>query len=76
MVNVSKLWMVLIHRTPYATLSGYYVSFRYATVVNLETASSLYSQEGQPLPLLAVKLSGVIANNDVSVPKVDLIGIK
>ena len=39
----------------------------------LETASSLYGQEGQPLPLLAIKLNIVITNNDVSVPKVGLI---
>ena len=39
----------------------------------LETASSFISQEGQPLPLLAIKLSTVITNSDVTVPKVGLL---
>ena len=39
----------------------------------LETASSFIGQEGQPLPLLAIKLSTVITNSDVTVPKVGLL---
>ncbi len=41
--------------------------------MSLETANSLYGQEGQPLSLIAIKLSRVITNNDVTVAKVDLI---
>jgi len=41
--------------------------------VALETASSFIGQEGQPLPLLAIKLSTVITNSDVTVPKVGLL---
>ena len=39
----------------------------------LETASSFIGQEGQPLPLLAIKLGKVITNSDVTVPKVGLL---
>ena len=35
--------------------------------VPLETTSSLFGQERQPLPLLAIKLSTVIYNNDATV---------
>ena len=45
----------------------------WAIKVALETASSFIGQEGQPLPLLAIKLSTVITNSDVTVPKVGLL---
>ena len=35
--------------------------------------SSFIGQEGQPLPLLAIKLSTVITNSDVTVPQVGLL---
>ena len=39
----------------------------------LETANSFIGQDGQPLPVLAIKLSTVITNSDVTVPKVGLL---
>ncbi len=44
-----------------------------AIKVALETASSFSGQEGKPLPLLAIKLSAVITNSDVTVPKIGLL---
>ena len=39
----------------------------------LEKASSFIGQEGQPLPLLAIKLSTVITNSGVTVPRVGIL---
>ena len=45
----------------------------WAIKVALEMASSFIGQEGQPLHLLAIKLSIVSTNSDVTVPKVGLL---
>ena len=61
----------IAHRTPLKWILHSPSVVPHATIVALEMASALYGQEGQLLPLLAIKLSRVITIDDVSVLKVN-----